>query len=346
MSDTLHGWAAFKAREPLVLTELPLKTFNDDDVEMDITHCGICGSDVHIVDCDWGPTDFPCVTGHEIVGVCTKVGKNVKNIKVGDRLGVGAQCDSCGQCEECKRGEENICQGHKIFTIASKYPNGEKVSGGFADKWRGNQKFAIKIPDGMSSEIASTFLCAGITTYAPLVNHRVTKGSKLGVLGLGGLGHYAVLWGKALGAEVVALSSSDKKRDDAKALGCDAYVDTSNKEELERHKNSFTHIIATYLSNNFDWGSYFELLKPDGIFIVVGLPDSPISGIPAMPLVSRQITVVGSAIGPPRMIEEMLQFAHKNNVKPWITKYPMKNINEAFDDFRAGKPRYRFVMEN
>ncbi|KAI8888380.1 NAD(P)-binding protein, partial [Backusella circina FSU 941] len=163
---------------------------------------------------------------------------------------------------------------------------------------------------------------------------------------LGGLGHFGVQWAKAMGAEVVALSSSDRKRDDAKELGCDDYVVTSDPEQIKPHLGTFTHILCTHISEDFDWKMYFDLIDTDGYFIMVALPEKALSGIPAMTLACRQIALVGSLIGSPRMIEDMLQFAAKHNVKPWLNKYPMKDCNEAIEAFRAGKPRYRIILEN
>ncbi|KAG2177400.1 hypothetical protein INT44_007911 [Umbelopsis vinacea] len=343
----LNGWAATGKGKQLENMELPLKTFQDNDVDMKITHCGICGSDIHTIDSGWGPTNYPCVVGHEITGVCTAVGKNVTHIKVGDRIGVGAQSGSCGQCDDCKSGHENTCSsGKSTFTYNSKWPTGEEAYGGYADKWRGHSNFVFKIPDNMSNEIAATFFCAGVTTYAPLKRYNVTKGSKVGVIGIGGLGHFAVQWAKAMGAEVVALSHSDKKRGDAAQLGCSDYVVTSNKDEMKQHTSSLTHIICTAYSTHFDWPANLSLLKTNGTFILVGLPEAPMSGIPAGLLAMKQITLCGSIIGSPSDIQEMLDFAAKTGVKPWIQKYPMSEVNKAIEDFREGKPRYRFVLEN
>lgn len=343
-------------------TELPLRAPDDNSVDMKITHCGICGSDIHVQDSGWGVSDYPCVTGHEIVGVCTAVGKNVKNIKVGDRIGVGAQSGSCHECVNCKNGEENLCTNGSVGTYNSRWPNGDKSFGGYADKWRGDARFVFKVPDNMSNEIAATFFCAGVTTYSPLKRYGVTKGSKVGVVGIGGLGHFAVQWAKAMGAEVVALSSSDRKRDDAAALGCGDYVVTSDAEQMKAHHNTFTHIICTAYSKSFDcksWilacasfsklslgVSFFKLMTTNSHFIMVALPEAPINGIPAMLLAAKQINFVGSMIGSPAMIEDMLQFAATHGVKPWIQKYPMKECNEAVKAFREGKPRYRIVLEN
>ncbi|KAL0089687.1 chaperonin 10-like protein [Phycomyces blakesleeanus] len=345
-TDTFHGWACPGKDQPLEWTELPLKEFDDETVEMNVTHCGICGSDIHTLDSGWRPTDYPCVVGHEITGVCTRVGKNVKHIKAGDRIGVGAQSGSCLECEYCKSGNENICHRQFISTYNGRWYNGDKTFGGYADKWRGHGRFVFKIPNNMSNEIAATFLCAGVTSYSPLKRFGVKPGDKVGIIGIGGLGHFGVQWAKAMGASVVALSHSDRKRADAKELGCDDYVVTSDKETMDTHNYTFTHILSTSFSNDFDWPRYINLLKPNGHFIIVGVPETPLTNIPALLLAYRQASIVGSAIGSPSMIEDMLKFAATHDVKPWISKYPMKDANEAVKDMREGKARYRFVLEN
>ncbi|KAL0090173.1 chaperonin 10-like protein [Phycomyces blakesleeanus] len=325
---------------------MPLKAFDDYAVEMDITHCGICGSDIHTIDSGWGPTDYPCVVGHEITGVCTRVGKKVKKVKVGDRIGVGAQSGSCLECENCKNGDENLCSKGMIPTYNGRWPNGDKSFGGYADKWRGHEHFVFKVPENMSNEIAATFFCAGVTTYSPLKRFGVKPGDKVGVIGIGGLGHYGLQWAKAMGASVVALSHSERKRADAKELGCDDYILTTDKKSMNEHSGTFTHILSTSFGSNFDWESYLGLLKTNGNFIIVGIPETPLTGIPAMMLAMHQISIVGSVIGSPAVIEDMLNFAAAHNVKPWISKYPMKEANEAVKAMREGKARYRFVLEN
>lgn len=276
----------------------------------------------------------------------TKVGPNVKNIKVGDRVGIGAQCGSCLECTNCKNGLENICEVKTVLTYNDRWQNGDKTYGGYATKWRGHQRFVFRIPDEMPNDIAATFLCAGVTTYAPLKRYGVKPGDKVGVIGIGGLGHFAVQWAKAMGAQVVALSSSDRKREDAKALGCDDYVITSDKDALNKHAGTFTHIVCTNFSNKFDWPMYLRLIKANGYFIMVALPEEPLKGIPAGLLAVRQISLVGSFIGSPNDIEDMLKFAAATGVRPWINKYSMKDAPAAVQAMRDGKPRYRIVLEN
>ncbi|KAF7721735.1 hypothetical protein EC973_004173 [Apophysomyces ossiformis] len=344
-ADTFHGWACSGKGEPLEWRELPLKTFDDDTVEMDVTHCGICGSDLHTMDSGWGPTDYPCVVGHEITGVCTRVGKNVKHVKVGDRVGVGAQSGSCLECNRCKNGMENLCN-KLVGTYNHRYPNGDKTFGGYADRWRGHQRFVFRIPDEMTNETAATFLCAGITTYAPLKRYGVKPGDKVGVIGIGGLGHFAVLWAKAMGAHVVALSSSDRKREDAKALGCDDYVVTSDKEALSKLNGTLSHIVCTnFALEDFDWMSHVQTMKENSHFILLAVPETPVA-VPAFALILRQVSLTGSAIGSPAEIEDMLQFAVKHNIKPWLNKYPMKEAPKAVQAVRDGNARYRILLEN
>ncbi|CEG64287.1 hypothetical protein RMATCC62417_01287 [Rhizopus microsporus] len=345
-NDTFTGWASIGKDKPLVQMQFPLKAWDDNSVEMDITHCGICGSDVHTIDSGWGPTDYPCVAGHEIAGVVTRVGKNVTRVKVGDRAGLGPACGSCKQCHTCSNGEENVCMNGIVLTYNSHWSTGEKTYGGYADKWRGDETFICKIPDNVSNENASSFMCGGVTTYAPLRRWNVGPGSTLGVLGIGGLGHFAVMFGKALGATVIALSSSNRKRDVALELGCDDYVVTSNEEEMAKYANKLTHIICTGVGEDFKWETYFNLLVPNGIFINVNAPEFSYPPIPLFNQIFKQIAIVASAGGSVKDTEDMLQLISEKNLKAWYKKYPMSEVNKAIEDFRAGLPRFRFVLEN
>ncbi|KAI7868370.1 chaperonin 10-like protein [Mucor mucedo] len=345
--NTTTAWAGVANGKPLTKMELTLKQWDDDSVNLDVTHCGICGSDVHTLDEGWGPTDFPCVVGHEIAGVVTKVGKNVTNVKVGDRAGVGAQSGACHKCEMCLDGQENVCQGGIVYTYSSKWPSGDKSLGGYADKWRGDYRFVFKIPDNLTNETAATFFCAGITTFAPLSRANIIPGkSVVGIMGIGGLGHFGVQFAKGMGAKVVAISQSERKRDVAKELGCDDYINAQNKEDMEKHDSTLTHILCTGNGPDFQWRTYFALMKPNGHFINVSAPDWDFPGMNAFDLLLKQIHISGSGIGSPKEMEKMLQFAADKNIKPWIQKYKMDDVNQAIKDFRAGKPRFRYVLVN
>lgn len=233
-----------------------------------------------------------------------------------------------------------------IGTYNSRWPNGDKTYGGYADKWRGHQRFVFKVPDGMTNEVAATFFCGGITAYSPLKRHGVKKGDKVGIIGIGGIGHFGIQWAKAMGAEVVALSSSDRKRVDAMKLGCDDYVVLGDQDAMKKHADSFTHILCTSFSTDFDWDGYFSMMKPNAYFILVGVPEERLKGIHALKLALREIAIVGSCIGSPDMIEEMLQFAVDHEIVPWLKKFPMKEAPLAVQAMRDGKARFRFVLEN
>ncbi|CDH53627.1 nad-and zn-dependent alcohol dehydrogenase [Lichtheimia corymbifera JMRC:FSU:9682] len=330
-TGTIHGWIASAKDKPLEWGEQPRKTFDDDTVEMDITHCGICASDLFTLDSGWGKTDYPTIVGHEIAGIVTKVGNNVKNVKVGDRAGVGAQCMSCLQCYACQHHHENICENGVIGTYNGRWPKtNEKTYGGYADVWSGHYNFVFKIPDNLPNEVAATFFCAGITTYAPMKRHGIDSDSTVGVIGI-----------------VIALSHSDRKRGDAEKLGCHDFVVTEDETSMSKIKNKLTHIICTsFGTEGFDWGKYLGLLKPGGVFIMVAIPDKPFENIPPGSLVGRQLTLAGSVVGSPDTIREMLAFAAEKGVRPWIEKRPMKQCPETVQAMRDGKARYRFVLEN
>ncbi|KAI8072020.1 chaperonin 10-like protein [Thamnidium elegans] len=343
---TFNAWACTGKDKPLTKMQLTLREWTEDCVELDITHCGICGSDVHTMDSGWGPTEYPCVVGHEIVGVVKKVGKNVTKVKVGDRAGVGAQCNSCRECKNCLEGSENLCMKGIVGTYNARWENGDKTYGGYADRWRGDYRFVFKVPDNMSSAIACTFFCAGVTTYAPLKRCNVNSSSVVGVMGLGGLGHYGVKWAKAMGAKVIGMSHNDKKREIALELGCDEYLNTSDKEAFGAYRRQMTHILCTGTGRDFDWVTYLSLIVVNGHFINISIPEWNFPEINPFVFFSTQVFISGSAIGSPAEIEDMLEFASVHDVEPWIQTYKMDDVVKAIEDFRAGKPRFRIVLEN
>ncbi|KAI8879292.1 GroES-like protein [Backusella circina FSU 941] len=344
--NTLQGWACHGKGESLKLTELPLKTWEEDDVEFQITDSGICGSDIHTLDEDWFPTKFPCVVGHELAGIVTKVGKNVTKVKVGDSVGVGPMVFACGECEPCTNGTSNVCDRGFVGTYNDTWPCGDTTYGGYADKWRGNQHFVIKIPDNVTKENACTMLCGGITSYAPLKRWNVGPGSVVGVMGIGGLGHFGVIFAKALGAKVVAMSHNDKKRDVALELGADEYINTSDDSQMEKYKKSLTHILCTGTGRDFTWERYIPTLKPNGVFINVSAPEWNFPEVKPLLFIMYQVVFAGSAAGSPEEAEEMLKLVSEKNLNAWYQTFPMNQVNEAIEDFRAGKPRFRYVLKN
>ncbi|KAI8884767.1 GroES-like protein [Backusella circina FSU 941] len=346
MTDTFKGWAAFGKEQPLVLTELPLKIWDEDDVEIQITDCGMCGSDIHNIDSGWYPSHYPVVVGHEITGVVTRVGKNVTKVKVGDRAGLGPIAYACGGCEPCTTGISNLCDYGYVGTYNDFWPSGDKTYGGYADKWRGNKHFVVKIPDSITNENACTFLCAGATVYAPLKRWNVGADSVVGILGMGGLGHFAVMFAKALGSRVVVMSHNDKKRELAFELGADEYINTSDEEQMKKNKRTLTHLLCTGNGRDFTWEAFIPTLKPNGVFINVNAPEWVFPEYKQMLFLFGQYTIAASLAASPEDTEEMLEIVAEKNIKAWYKTYDMKDVNKALDDFRAGKPRFRYVLKN
>lgn len=293
-----------------------------------------------------------CCVGHEIVGKAVRVGSNVKDIKVGDRVGVGAQARSClrDDCPACSAGLTNYCKNSNINTYGSVYPGDVgKSYGGYADYNRTDSRFVVKIPDGLASEDAAPMLCGGVTVYTPLRNNGCGPGKTVGIVGVGGLGHFGVLFAKALGADkVIGISRRASKRDEVLALGADEYIATEDDEDwATKNAQSIDLIISTISSPKMPLTQYLSLLRYGGDFIQVGAPDGgELPPINAFTLISGGFKVGGSAIGSPSDIKEMLQLAVDKKIKPWVEKRSLKDANQAVKDMEAGKARYRYVLVN
>lgn len=282
-----------------------------------------------------------------------RVGSNAEGgIKVGDVVGVGAQADSClgrgpKECDPCKTDEEPYCVNGNINTYGSLHRNGDKAYGGYALYHRAPSHFVVKIPDGLAPEYAAPMLCGGVTVYSPLKHWGVGPGKKVGVAGVGGLGHFAVIFAKAMGAdEVVGISRKASKRDEAMALGCDDYIATEDDKDWSKHNaRRFDVIISTVSSAKMPIGEYISTLALDGTMVQVGAPEEPVP-MPIFPLIVGRRSLAGSAIGSPKVIREMLEFAAKNKVTPVVEKRPMSDANQAIIDMDAGKARFRYVLVN
>ncbi|KAL8665617.1 MAG: hypothetical protein Q9202_002121 [Teloschistes flavicans] len=327
------------------------KKWDESDIDIKITHCGICGSDLHTLRSGWAPTNYPCCVGHEIVGHAVKVGSKAEgNIKVGDRVGVGAQSSSClkPDCEQCTTSTENHCQVANVNTYDSKYPDGSKSYGGYADYWRGPSHFVFKIPDQIASEDAAPMLCGGVTLYSPLKRNGCGPGKKVGIIGLGGLGHFGVLYAKALGADkVVAISRKAEKKDDALKLGADAYIATdSDPDWPTHHAQSLDLLICTVSSPHMPLEAYLQLLRVRGAFVQVGAPEDRMPAFHAFALIAKGATVGGSAIGSPAEIREMLALTARKGIKPWVQARPLREANRAVVEMGEGKARFRYVLVN
>jgi uncharacterized zinc-type alcohol dehydrogenase-like protein len=286
-------------------------------------------------DNDWNVSKFPLVAGHEVVGNVTQIGAEVTGIKIGDRLGFGWISNSCRVCDACLRGEENICrQGYKGLIVGN--------HGGFGNKLRACADFAYKIPDNLDSASAAPLLCAGITVYNPLRTYIKYPGAKVGVLGIGGLGHLAIKFAEAMGAEVTAFSTSSDKEAEAKEFGAHYFCNWKNTEQIKAASGTLDLLLCT-VSSEIDWNKAFGLLANNGVLCLVGLPVSTLN-IPLLPLVFGQKAIAGSVVGGRRFMKEMLEFAAIHQIKPMIETIPISQINAAMDRVVANKARYRIVL--
>jgi uncharacterized zinc-type alcohol dehydrogenase-like protein len=332
----IHGLAVHAAGAQLVPYKYDPGELKANEVEFRISHCGVCHSDIHLIDNDWGISRYPFIPGHEIVGTVAAIGSNVKDLILGARVGIGWQADSCGICEWCRQGDEHLC--------ASAQPTCVGRNGGYADAIRVNSRFAIPVPEVLESENVAPLLCAGITVYAPLRNHGVRPSSRVGIVGIGGLGHLGLQFAKAFGAEVTALSTSTDKEAEAREMGADHFVNTRDNGALKKVAGSFDFILST-VSADQDWQSLLSSLRPKGTMCIVGVPPSPIA-VQAFTLISGQRSISGSPSGSPRDLHEMLDVAARHSVKAITERFAMARANEAIAKVKKSKVRYRAVLTN
>jgi alcohol dehydrogenase (NADP+) len=323
--------------------EINRRELDTHDVLIEIKYAGICHSDIHTAHGEWGPVQYPLVPGHEIAGIVTDVGHNVTKYKIGDRVGVGCMVDSCGQCENCRNGEEQYCLQGNIPTYAGVDKYGEPTQGGYSTHIVVTEDFVVKIPDNIELDKAAPLLCAGITTYSPLNHWEAGPGKKVAVVGMGGLGHMAVKIAHAMGAEVTVLSQTLNKREDGLRFGADHYYATNNPETFNKLSGNFDLIINT-VSANIDINAYFSLLTLDGTLVNVGAPAEPLS-VQVFALSSKRRSFAASMIGGIRETQEMLDFCAKHNIVPEIEVISADQIDEAFERILASDVKYRFVID-
>ncbi|MGS2738937.1 NAD(P)-dependent alcohol dehydrogenase [Sinomicrobium sp. M5D2P17] len=340
------AYAALGANSELVPWTFERRDVGAHDIQIDILYCGVCHSDVAQLNNEWFPGIFPMVPGHEIVGRVTAIGAHVKNFKVGDLAGVGTLSNSCGHCEPCEQGIEVYCENGVVPTYNSldKYRDNKPVYGGYSNTIVANEQFTLRIPENLNLAATAPLLCAGITTYSPLKHWKVGKGHKLAVLGLGGLGHMAVKFGVALGAEVTILSTSPKKEADAKKLGAHHFVVTTDPEQIDQVKSSFDFIIDT-VSAEHDFDFYLSLLRLDGIHICIGIPPKGFTVENVGMFQLGRKSIVGSAVGGLYETQEMLDFCAEHHITAEIELIDIKNIHAAFERMQKGDVRYRFVID-
>jgi uncharacterized zinc-type alcohol dehydrogenase-like protein len=337
------GFAAKTVKAPIEPFNFERRGPLPNDVVIAIEYCGICHSDLHQVNDDWFPGIFPMVPGHEIVGKVSQVGSAVKNFKVGDLAAVGCMVDSCRTCAACKAGLENYCEVGTVLTYNARDKKGDPTYGGYANNIVVDEAFVLKIPTNLNLAAVAPLLCAGITTYSPLRHWKVGKGSKVGVVGLGGLGHMALKFAHALGARVVLFSTSPKKKDDALRLGADDVVMSSDPNAMQAHTASFDLILDT-VSAEHDLNAYVNLLKLDATHVLLGAPDRP-TLVSAFPLLMKRRSIAGSGIGGVKETQEMLDFCGKHNIVSDIEIVPTSKINDAYKRLAANDVKYRFVID-
>ncbi|SHM48239.1 uncharacterized zinc-type alcohol dehydrogenase-like protein [Chitinophaga jiangningensis] len=342
---TTKGYAAQSAGADLAEWSFERREVGPHDVQFDILFCGVCHSDLHQIRDDWFPGIYPMVPGHEIVGRIVKVGDQVTKFKVGELAGTGCMVDSCGKCHNCKDGLEQYCDHGNIqtYNATNHYTDGMPTYGGYSKTIVVKEDFVLRVQEGQPLANVAPLLCAGITTYSPLRHWKVGKGHKLAVLGLGGLGHMAVKFGVAFGAEVTVLSTSPAKEADAKKLGAHNFLLTSDKAQFKAAQNTFDFILDT-VSAPHDIAAYMSLLRTNGTHICVGVPPEP-AKIPPFALIGGRKSVAGSMIGGLPETQEMLDFCAANNIVSDVEVIDIKDIATAYERMLKGDVRYRFVID-
>lgn len=332
----IQAYAAFNPRSELQPFEYDPGPLGNTEVELDVLYCGICHSDVSMIDNAWNFTTYPIVPGHEVVGKIAQVGKSVTHLKIGDAVGLGWHAGYCNTCNHCQSGDHNLCAGAQA-TIGGHH-------GGFANKVRADSLAAIKIPDGMDLASAGPLFCGGITVFNPLVQFDVKPTDKVAVIGIGGLGHMALKFLNAWGCDVTAFTSSDAKRKEAHSLGAHHTLNSRDPKELEAAAGRFDYIIST-VNVKLDWNAYLTTLSPRGRLHFVGATLEPLD-LSVFNLITAQRSVSGSPVGSPATIARMLGFAQTHKIQPVVEIFKMSQVNEALEHLRKGDAHYRIVLEN
>ena len=344
MSSNTAAWAAPAAKAPLVSHPIPRREPGPDDVAIEILFCGVCHSDIHQVRGEWGEAAFPMVPGHEIVGRVTKVGSAVQKFKAGDLAGVGCFVDSCGACDPCRRGLEQFCKPGAAFTYNStEMDRKTQTYGGYSARIVVKESYTLKVPQGLDLAAAAPLLCAGITTYSPLKQWKCAPGTRVGVVGLGGLGHMAVKLAAAMGAEVTMLSTSKSKEADARRLGAHAFELTNAPGAFKKLSGRFDLLIDT-ISVPHDLDAHLGMLRAEGAMVIVGVPPTPAS-LGAMSVIFGNKKLAGSMIGGIAETQEMLDFCAERKIAADVEVIPIGKINEAYERMLKSDVRYRFVID-
>ena len=340
----IKAYSASASKARVLPTEIERRPVGTNDVQIAIEHCGVCHTDIHFVNNDWGMTHYPVVPGHEIVGRVTEVGPAVSNFQVGDRAAIGCLVDSCGVCSNCEKGLEQYCLNGFTATYNSETQDpGGFTYGGYSQSIVAKESFVLKVPDTLNGPGIAPLLCAGITTYSPLKNWKIGPESKVGVIGLGGLGHMGVKFSHALGAHTTMITSSEQKGEDARLLGADEVLLSSSVDALVQEAGSFDFLLNT-IPVNHDLTPYLELLKTNGTMCVVGAVE-PLSQVNAAQLIFGRRSLSGSLIGGIAETQEMLNFCGEKNILSEVEVIRMDEINDAYTRMQKNQVKYRFVLD-
>ena len=337
MPVTVHAYAAPEKGKPFEPFEYDLPDELDhDQIEIEVDHCGLCHSDLSMLNNDWGMTQYPFVGGHEASGRVVKVGQHVPALEVGDTVGLGWYSRTCMHCRQCLSGNQNRCPDGE-GTIVGRH-------GAFADRVRAHWAWCLKIPDGLDPRDVGPMFCGGITAFTPFINHRINGLSRVGVIGIGGLGHLALQFSRGFGAETIAFSTSPDKEDEAKKLGADRLVNVKDDGALDKLAGAFDLILNT-TNVALDWDAYLACLAPGGTLHTVGAVEGDFGVKQVFPMIQGERALAASPLGPPVRTADMLDFAARHKIHPVTEHLPMSKINDAFDKLENGSPRYRMVLD-
>lgn len=336
MPETFHAWASLERGAKLQPFDFNPGPLGPEQVQIRVESCGICHSDLSMIDNEWGNSVYPLVAGHEIVGVVEAAGEFAKGVKPGDRVGLGWFAGSCMSCRPCLSGRHNLCQSAEQ-TIVGRH-------GGFADRVRCHWSWALKLPEGVDPASAGPLFCGGITVFGPIADFGVKPIHRVGVVGIGGLGHLALRFLDKWGCHVTAFTSNASKAEEAKTLGADEVLDSRDGSAMKNAAGSFDFILST-VNVPLDWNAYLELLAPDGRLHFVGAVLEPVA-VPAFALIGGRKRISGSPLGSPATVLDMLDFCARHGIAPQIEHFAMDDVNDAIEHLRAGKARYRVVLEN
>jgi uncharacterized zinc-type alcohol dehydrogenase-like protein len=332
----IQALAAHRIGQALESYEYVPKKLGPMDVDIRITHCGMCHTDLHLINNDFGLSTYPLVPGHEIAGVVTQLGREVSGLRIDQRVGVGWLAGACFVCEQCTAGRDNLCPNWQPTCVGRE--------GGYASHIRVDSRLAFPLPDTLPSELAAPLFCGGITVFGPLMRHGVAGPVRLGVIGIGGLGHIALQYGRALGCHVIAFSTSRAKSAEAQEFGAHEFVATSEPGALAAYANSCDFLLST-VTANVSWADYIQVLRPGGKLCIVGVPDGDVR-IPALPFIIGQKSIVSGCIGSRSEIRAMIDFSAQHQITPKIELFPMREANRALDRLRKNEMRYRAVLVN